>query len=471
MRDFKRTRWRFRPFRVFWSSVPGPVITMKRTISLLAFAGAASATGCADEGAVETDSMASTDGATGVESSLQSTIAPSADGAPSDVRRAQQPSARDAAAGSINPNNEDVATRYDASATLDAARSFDAATTVADVFTEQAASADASRVCRTVTQPCGAGGSCCADGTCVDGMCALRCTVNTDCPSLCCISWNSTRAYSCAPAVACLAPTIADAGGIGREGSTGKADYISCTENAECANRCCVELSPTNHICAPAEYQLLCPGAVKEASTSPTDGGDATKAADYAACTRNEQCQNDCCVTLSAGNSVCAPMTYADLCRDAGGIIRFDASLPTGGGDPSLSGTVLVAYRDWFAISTVWGTQVFQAQTSCFNVLAGAHVRFEDSTGACVANTFTNPSTGASCDVWCQASRYRGTAVSADTSILITSSYGQQSFSSGTGCYQVRPGDEVYLTKSPLSCVSNILLDTTRAVGCNLDCD
>jgi hypothetical protein len=135
-------------------------------------------------------------------------------------------------------------------------------------------------------------------------------------------------------------------------------------------------------------------------------------------------------------------------------------------------GVVLAAHSDqWFAISTRWGNQLFEARTYCYDVVKGDGARFASSTGTCVSNTFVDLRTNRSCDVWCAASAEEGTVLSVSTStILIATRNGNRDFEPRSSCRDVRAGDRVIFTRSTATCSSNTFLDLRSGGGCDVYC-
>jgi len=66
-------------------------------------------------------------------------------------------------------------------------------------------------------------------------------------------------------------------------------------------------------------------------------------------------------------------------------------------------GIVIASINDEkFLIETIWGKQLFEAKTYCFNINEGDRVIFMESTAVCVSNVFIDLNTRVKCEVWCE---------------------------------------------------------------------
>lgn len=204
--------------------------------------------------------------------------------------------------------------------------------------------------CAAVGQPCPADLNCCAGSTCaVIGtalLCSANCRIAADCGGGCCRAYTGSAQLACAPATECAT----------YEGTVLAADSVS--------NKLLIQTST-----GPAfftETGLNCFGftAGTKVSFSSSPGG----------CFTNQ-------ITSAASSSACA--------------VKCD-------GSSFYTGVVLSADFSKFVISTLFGNQMFDAQTICSGILTGDNVVFENSTGACVTNSFADTQSGQFCNVWCR---------------------------------------------------------------------
>lgn len=143
--------------------------------------------------------------------------------------------------------------------------------------------------------------------------------------------------------------------------------------------------------------------------------------------------------------------------------------MPTG-----MNGVILASHGDrWFVVTTIWGKQLFEAQTFCFDVAKDDPVVFNQSTGACASNAFVDSRNAGTCDVWCSSTPDSGKVVAiADRVVTVTVRSQNKAFELGFGCSPTTThvGDELIFTRSSLSCSSNTVLNTRTGTGCDVRC-
>jgi hypothetical protein len=130
-------------------------------------------------------------------------------------------------------------------------------------------SAGRAATCKDAGASCGSNADCCGV-PCVQGVCADGCGTREDCASDCCFELNSGESV-CAPATVCPAPDAPDCAAAGADCSIhsccGGASCIQdvcaakCSDDTDCGSRCCYKTSSGTALCAPPSLCAPPPGA------------------------------------------------------------------------------------------------------------------------------------------------------------------------------------------------------------------
>jgi hypothetical protein len=134
-------------------------------------------------------------------------------------------------------------------------------------------------------------------------------------------------------------------------------------------------------------------------------------------------------------------------------------------------GTVLaVDLTGEFLIQTATGPAFFSG-VGCYTVNVGSTVSFSSSSAACASNSITVVGTQTSCMVFCDGSGYPGTVVSSDSSNFVVSTlFGNQSFSAESFCSGVLAGDSVVFKSFTGACAINTFADKRSGQFCEVFC-